>query len=931
MIKHDIRTRVIIVSVAPTILIGLLLTLFFASMRYYQLEKQVLSAGSNILESVTINAEHALKNQDRESAREYLVQLHRRQSELVRSIAIFDRNHKLFVTSNFHPDFDRLTFPKDHPIPLEATTSTINHNTLVIKLPILRDTWNNSTSEAVSAVGYLSLELDLSSLRLKQYQELISTFFVLLVGILLASFFAYRLMRDITLPITHMRSVVDRIRRGYLDVRIEGEMYGELDSLKNGINSMAASLSEYHLEMQNNIDQATSDLRETLEQLEIQNIELDIAKKRAQEAARIKSEFLANMSHELRTPLNGVIGFTRQILKTPLKPNQADHLRTIEKSAHKLLAIINDILDFSKLEANKMALESADFHLSETLEEVLLLQAPSAHEKRIELSLYIDPNIPPYLIGDSLRIQQIVTNLVGNSIKFTEVGNIDIFIELEQIGTQKVQLKFTIKDTGIGISKSQQADLFQAFSQADASISRRYGGTGLGLVITQRLISQMGGKIQLRSQINEGSTFWFSIDLDISLNAYHNQLDIENLQGQSVLLIDQNPRSAASLQKTLHHTQAELVVRNQMPDESEVCCYQHIIFNVDLHIEDVGQYLHQVIPTLQHCSSNIVIALPTTAMALADEIQQTYNLKTLLKPLAFNRLIDCLQTPLKQLEPQEEIEEVQEIKLPLHILAVDDNQANLKLISALLGEMVEMTSLAKNGLEATEITEKHAFDLIFMDVQMPVMDGVSAARIIKEKYPALPIIAVTAHAMEGERERLLQAGMDDYLTKPIDEAMLKELLHKWTNSPLPSNTNTPSKEKEPTVNNQQSAPVINVVNYSGSQTLDWAAALKQAANKPALAQEMLQMLIDSFDEVEKALQQTFDAPLQDTQTFIDAIHRLHGSSAYCGVPRLKSLCRDIEGGLRGGASIQDIEPELFELEEELEKVKEAAKAYIDMG
>lgn len=332
--------------------------------------------------------------------------------------------------------------------------------------------------------------MDLSTVKLKQYQEIISAGVVLILGIILSGFFAYRLLQDVEIPIKQMISMIDRIRRGHLDVRIEGKLLGELDTLKNGINAMAISLSEYHLEMQQSIDQATSDLRETLEQLEIQNVELDIAKKNAQEAARVKSEFLANMSHELRTPLNGVIGFTRQMLKTQLSSSQHDYLQTIEKSANNLLTIINDILDFSKLEAGKLLLENIPFDFEDSLDEVMRLLAPMAHEKGLELNLRIDPRIPAGVIGDPLRIQQVLTNLIGNAAKFTERGNISVSVDLKQQRDERLELQFIIRDTGIGISERQQSQLFQAFRQADASISRRYGGTGLGLVITQNWYSK---------------------------------------------------------------------------------------------------------------------------------------------------------------------------------------------------------------------------------------------------------------------------------------------------------------------------------------------------------------------------------------------------------------------------------------------------------
>ena len=481
MTRYGLRARVITLTLAPTLIIGLLLSAFFSFNRYHDLEKQVINSGLSIIEPLAIASEEGLKNNSRESVRRIISYAHRKNSKFVRSIAVFDYNHDLFVTSNFHPNFESLTFPRNEPIPL-LVTSDLQENTLILRAPIIAESGLISTPKGQDtnpALGYIAVELDLSSLRLQQYQEIFSAFLVLLSGLGLSAVFAYRLMHDVTRPISHMKNMVDRIRRGHLDVRIEGKMHGELDSLKNGINAMAVSLSEYHVEMQHSIDQATSDLRETLEQLEIQNVELDIAKKRAQEAARVKSEFLANMSHELRTPLNGVIGFTRQMLKTKLTNSQADYLQTIEKSANNLLNIINDILDFSKLEAGKLALENIPFEFQETLEEVVSLQATSAHEKGLELTLKVDPKIPAGLVGDPLRIQQVLTNLVGNSIKFTERGNIDISVELRSQKEDAVELQFMVRDTGIGISERQQAQLFQAFSQADASISRRYGGTGL--------------------------------------------------------------------------------------------------------------------------------------------------------------------------------------------------------------------------------------------------------------------------------------------------------------------------------------------------------------------------------------------------------------------------------------------------------------------
>ena len=438
MTKYSLRARMMILILAPTLLIGLLLSTFFVVHRYNELQGQLVDSGSSIIEPLAVASEYGMTFRSRESVRQLIGLLHRRHSDIVRSIAVFDDNNDLFVTSNYHHNYSLLQLPKGVPMPNDLMLSK-HGDSLILRTPIIsEDRFIDATSAENPHLGYIAIELDLRSVRLQQYKEVFVATLLLVICMCIALLFAYRLMRDVTGPIRNMVNTVDRIRRGQLDSRVEGHMLGELDMLKNGINSMAMSLTAYHEEMQQNIDQATSDLRETLEQMEIQNVELDLAKKRAQEAARIKSEFLANMSHELRTPLNGVIGFTRQVLKTPLNATQSDYLQTIERSANNLLTIINDVLDFSKLEAGKLVLEHIPFLLRETIDEVTVLLAPSAHEKGIELTLNIRNDVPEHVIGDPMRIQQVLTNLLGNAIKFTEKGNIDIRVELRSAWAAKV-------------------------------------------------------------------------------------------------------------------------------------------------------------------------------------------------------------------------------------------------------------------------------------------------------------------------------------------------------------------------------------------------------------------------------------------------------------------------------------------------------------
>ena len=925
MTKYGLRARVFTLTLAPTLIIGLLLSAFFTMSRYRDLEHQLISTGASIIEPLAISTEYGMADQNREAVRRLISYAHRKHSQIVRSIAVFNTNNELFVTSNFHRNFEALMYPDDQPIPLLLETR-LNENSLILRAPILKEgQFSNSSIPGYQAetLGYIALELDLSALRLQQYQEVFTALMVLLLGLTLSSLFAYRLMKDVTRPISHMVSVVDRIRRGHLDVRIEGQLLGELDTLKNGINAMAISLSEYHIEMQQSIDQATSDLRETLEQLEIQNVELDIAKKRAQEAARVKSEFLANMSHELRTPLNGVIGFTRQMLKTRLSTSQQDYLQTIEKSANNLLTIINDILDFSKLEAGKLLLENIPFDFTESLDEVMKLLAPSAHEKGLELTLKVDHRIPSGMIGDPLRIQQVLTNLIGNAVKFTERGNIDVSVELKTDRDESLELQFMVRDTGIGISERQQAQLFQAFSQADASISRRYGGTGLGLVITQKLVSQMGSEVSLTSRLHQGSTFWFSLRLNKTDLPVSQPIDTHTLMNKKLLLIEPNMQAASVIQQRLIRAGIHVTYRSSMPDDAE----QHDFALLNLSPGEqppIATLLDQVFKAEQ-LSEKVIVSLPTTELALSERLINAGVTSCLPKPLGHRKLFEALVSEPDQFsepEPQPITTEAPNIQ-PLTVMAVDDNPANLKLISALLCERVETVITASGGRKAVEYAHQKEFDLIFMDIQMPEMDGVTACQEIHKTdlNHSTPVIAVTAHAMAGERERLIEAGMDDYLTKPIEERILQQILAKWTtphDKPV-LELDAPAPEQTETEEGKSEAPTP----VNSNVSWDWELALKQAAGKEELAKDMLQMLLDFMPEVEMLVNEALDG--KDIELW-PPIHKLHGSCAYSGVPRLKSLCHTIETELKAGASTADIEPELFELIDEMNNVVKASKA-----
>lgn len=818
MTNYSLRARMMILILAPTVLIGLLLSIFFVVHRYNDLQRQLEDAGASIIEPLAVSSEYGMNLQNRESIGQLISVLHRRHSDIVRAISVYDDHNRLFVTSNFHLDPSQMQLPAGAPFPRRLSVDR-HGDIMILRTPIISESYSPDESAIADAkntknmLGYVALELDLKSVRLQQYKEIFISSVMMLFCIGIALIFGWRLMRDVTGPIRNMVNTVDRIRRGQLDSRVEGFMLGELDMLKNGINSMAMSLAAYHEEMQHNIDQATSDLRETLEQMEIQNVELDLAKKRAQEAARIKSEFLANMSHELRTPLNGVIGFTRLTLKTELNPTQRDHLNTIERSANNLLAIINDVLDFSKLEAGKLILESIPFPLRNTLDEVVTLLAHSSHDKGLELTLNIKNDVPDNVIGDPLRLQQVITNLVGNAIKFTESGNIDILVEKRALSNTKVQIEVQIRDTGIGIPERDQSRLFQAFRQADASISRRHGGTGLGLVITQKLVNEMGGDISFHSQPNRGSTFWFHINLDLNPNVIIDGPSTACLAGKRLAYVEPNATAAQCTLDLLSDTPVE-VVYSPTFSALPLAHYDIMILSVPVTFREPLTMQHERLAKAASMTDFLLLALPCHAQINAEKLKQGGAAACLLKPLTSTRLLPAL-TEYCQLNHHPEPLLMDTSKITMTVMAVDDNPANLKLIGALLEDKVQHVELCDSGHQAVDRAKQMQFDLILMDIQMPDMDGIRACELIHQlpHQQQTPVIAVTAHAMAGQKEKLLSAGMNDYLAKPIEEEKLHNLLLRYK-----PGANVAARLMAP-----EPAEFI----FNPNATLDWQLALRR--------------------------------------------------------------------------------------------------------
>ncbi|MFW2078561.1 ATP-binding protein [Acinetobacter sp. ULE_I010] len=790
------------------------------------------------------------------------------------SAAVLDENKVNHLSIGYQSKRDWPDFPKNSlffgPIP--------SQNNYIYGLKL------NPTNTAKNM--WLVIELDNQPLEIAHYRVmivLISTALTTLLLLLLClNFYSRRWIA----PMYEIRMQLQRLNADTLDQHMIINSTGELRLLQRDIANVVKRLHFSFLELKEHTEQTEDDLRRTLDTLEVQNITYKQARDQAISSNQVKSVFLANISHELRTPLNSIDGFIHLMLRQDnLSNDQSLYLQTIRKSSAHLLALINDVLDFSKIDAGKLELETAPFDLEEAIFDVMDMLSPLAAQKHIEMAFYFADNVPKYVIGDALRVKQILTNLISNAIKFTPDGEIIVRARMEHDDIGQCLLHFSVQDSGIGLSGTDRKKLFESFSQGDASVTRQFGGTGLGLAISKQLVHLMQGQIgfednQERAPTEKGSTFWFTAKFIVNEDEETIHPSFSNMKVVSYLA---HPATANVLRHYLEnyqvqHNEAQSILDlfsrlNNLDDNTE-----NTWLIVD-HSGDTEALLKEIRGRYQGH-----LAVYGYQMSLDQNMLNEYKARPLYQPLSRSSVIQLLSN-----QPVFEQEQHKNFKgRDLHILAVDDHLPNLIVLEALLGELNVKTTKAQSGQEALNIIQQaieqghKPYDLVFMDIQMPVMSGIDTTRAIRSLESTLdgmrlPIIALTAHALADEKQKLLKVGMDDYVTKPIQIEQIIQILTNWTSDKF-----TQQQQVEKTV----------LIDAFDSDILDWKQSLQLAANKEDLAQDLLKMLVDSFPTELEEIRLLIE--LEDFPQLEHVLHRLYGATRYVGTAKLQRATGDFE-------------------------------------
>ena len=895
-IKYQLR----ITTLIPAFLVALLFAVFYNGQFGKDLQQHMSRLGEAYIRQLLPAAQYALLRNDTRTL-QGLINASTINPE-VKALAFYNSTGQLLAyrggKHSIHKPFNPPDFTGDYIESKQINPFTINF-IAPITIPKF-NLYSKNTSfigslspsdfQADDILGWLSIDIDTQSMLIKRYQMMIVTIFITLFGLLMGLTIHYFLSKQIYVPLARLRRSMKQILSNEFETEIRTTSKGELGVIERGCAHLQKQYLSTIRDLNQHIETATEDLQQSLELLEEKNIELSLDKKKSEEKSRQKSEFIANMSHEIRTPMNGVIGFTNVLLESKLDPLQLDYVKTIKLSAQDLLGIINDILDFSKIDAGKLHLDCIPLDIRGCIDDVLTLASPNAHKKGINLIPITEINVPKTVLGDPFRIKQIISNLVTNAVKFTDHGYVLIRTKIEQETEKDYTLCLTISDTGIGISPEDQNKLFTAFNQADTSITRRYGGSGLGLVICKKLCEEMHGRISLTSELNKGSTFSARIKVE-KLMAY----EIEKNQTHrfahlKILCFDDNPLHLEALCNGLGYWGIQCILVNAFNkldkalSKNKDCKIAFINVNQGCEqqvAELIARHNHLPYVLISKWPINNYTALgahgflykPISIQKLQDLIESINNENYSEKIV--NHELDALRAQLRFLHPE--------------ILIAEDNPINKMLLDSLLSDNCTVTTV-DDGEMAVAACEEKKYNLILLDLQMPKLNGLDAARLIRQQSllnKHSPIVLISANGSDVSTAELMKSGIDFCLQKPIDEKQL--LIH-----------------------------ILRIVDKAKHAAIDWQLCVQKVSGNQALAEEFLAKFIEELHKNrEEFIQLMHDKNIKGLG---EVAHKLHGACCFCGVPLLQKKVMQLEKLTVRATKIEDLASPFAELIQSIDAV-----------
>jgi two-component system sensor histidine kinase/response regulator len=880
------------------------------------------------------NSVDALVFNDRSAAQNTLSAL--KAKDEISTAVLFDRSGKVFaryIAPGVAPD------PGDSVAPMslgEDALADANEQGSVFwstHMRLYRPVLGNNFQ-----IGIVMIEADLTTMWLDILKSLGVIATAMGGSLTVALLLAGRFKRSIADPVTKLINAAQKVSASQnYNLRIQHERTDELGTLIDSFNDMLAQIEGRGAALTHHRD-------ELERQVSVRTEQLEKAKNAAEAASRAKSAFLATMSHEIRTPMNGVLGMTEMLLGTSMTETQRKFTKLVKRSGEHLLVIINDILDFSKIEAGKLSVEYINFNLWDLLDDINNVYTPQAQAKGIGLDFDIANDIPISICGDPNRLRQIIANLLGNAIKFTDRGRILAKVRVTAEDAQAVGLRFEVHDTGIGVSREARDRIFEAFSQADNSTTRKYGGTGLGLAISKQLVELMGGKIGVDNALTQGSIFWFTVSFDkrrVDPDEPGVQLNI--IEGLRVLIVDEQPTSRAELERQLatwkvasDSVGAAMDAFERLQGAARAGApYEVAILDMDLE-RTSGLSLAASIKADPATRATRILLLSSDRLA-ADPVQRreagvAYQL---IKPARAGDLFECLATRARKsvaaapvFEPPAATAQAASRTRLRRVLLAEDNPVNIEVATAMLDSLGLDVHCARNGAEALAEVQAGDYDAVLMDCQMPVMDGFAAtAEIRRHEHEnggarTLPIIAITANALQGDRESCLAAGMDDYLSKPFTQQELGKVIGRWIALPLAATVHhddLPPPAPPPIMRDAISRDVINL------HALENIRALSKDRGD-ALVQKVIAAYVDDTPQHLRTLRQAIVG--LDSGNLRKVAHSLKSSSANVGAETLAQMCKDMEN-LGRTETTEGASGILIDMEQEFQAVRHSLTAILE--